>query len=447
MNHGDKRVCSRSLPFFIKAFLILMSILAFPPGVARSRTLRLDQALAIADGKNRNIQKAMEYRNWVEGYYVEQRSAALPQVTVTSGLFRQRDESQNDYPISMYPVQQDAVTAGVGLSQALFTWGQVGAAIRAADIYRKVADDQLDYFRQAVARDVSQAFYDLLLAKVMTLLAKENLELKKRHMNEAAHKRAAGTATDYDELVARVDYENAQPLVIRRENMIKTATEKLRFLLAEDIENLDVEGSLDTVIDVYPPYEEALECALDHRPELSELRHRNNINQELVLIYDAGDKPRLDLLGNLGWKKYYDEATDPDGLEWRAGLQITYPIFDGLRSRGKVAQAKSDGASLRIEEAKTRDGIALEVRNAVDAIQEAGEIAKALSGTVAQAEKLLSMAEQGYQLGVKTHLDVQDAQLNLLRAKNNLAKAYRDYLVARVTLEWVKGTIRVGDHP
>ncbi|MBI5016659.1 MAG: hypothetical protein HZB55_14375 [Deltaproteobacteria bacterium] len=36
---------------------------------------------------------------------------------------------------------------------------------------------------------------------------------------------------------------------------------------------------------------------------------------------------------------------------------------------------------------------------------------------------------------------MDDASLNLVRARTNLAKARRDYLVARVTLEWVMGTM------
>ncbi len=54
------------------------------------------------------------------------------------------------------------------------------------------------------------------------------------------------------------------------------------------------------------------------------------------------------------------------------------------------------------------------------------------------------LAEKGYELGVKTHLEVQDAQLNLLAAKTNLARAERDYRVARVTLESVSGTLDSG---
>ena len=66
---------------------------------------------------------------------------------------------------------------------------------------------------------------------------------------------------------------------------------------------------------------------------------------------------------------------------------------------------------------------------------------KAASGTVSQAERLLSMAEKGFELGVKTRLEVQDAELNLSSARVNLAQAQRDYRVARVNLEWVAGTL------
>jgi outer membrane protein TolC len=59
-----------------------------------------------------------------------------------------------------------------------------------------------------------------------------------------------------------------------------------------------------------------------------------------------------------------------------------------------------------------------------------GEIVKVLSGTVEQAERVLYMAEKGYEYGVKTRLDVDDAELNLGQSKGNLARAKRDYLVA-----------------
>jgi outer membrane protein TolC len=58
---------------------------------------------------------------------------------------------------------------------------------------------------------------------------------------------------------------------------------------------------------------------------------------------------------------------------------------------------------------------------------------------VRQAERLLAMAEKGYQLGVKTNLDVQDALLNARGARASLARAQRDHVVAEATLRWVCG--------
>jgi HAE1 family hydrophobic/amphiphilic exporter-1 len=117
------------------------------------------------------------------------------------------------------------------------------------------------------------------------------------------------------------------------------------------------------------------------------------------------------------------------------------PLFDGKRTAGRVAQAQSDLARASLDELELRDGVALDVRNALNSVKESSEIVTALTGTVKQAERLLFLAEKGFELGVKTHLEVQDAQLNLQAARANLARAQRDYRVARVTLDWVMGVL------
>ena len=50
--------------------------------------LMLDEALKITLEKNRDIQKAEEYKNKVMGRYVEERAAALPQLTATGVVSR-----------------------------------------------------------------------------------------------------------------------------------------------------------------------------------------------------------------------------------------------------------------------------------------------------------------------------------------------------------------------
>ena len=104
-------------------------------------------------------------------------------------------------------------------------------------------------------------------------------------------------------------------------------------------------------------------------------------------------------------------------------------------------EAQSEAATIGIAERELLDSIALEARRTVDAVREAAEIAAGLEGTVRQAERLLAMSEKGFELGVKTRLDVDDAQLNLTLARGNLARARRDYLAARTQLAWVEGSL------
>ena len=430
----------------VSILLLILSILSFPPEAALGqeesvRMLTLEEALQIAADNNKDIQKAQEYRNWVEGRYVEERAAALPQLTILSGVTSDRDESQKAFG-SDFSVKRNSGSAEIALSQALFTWGQTAAAIRAAKVGLATADDQLRIFRQAAFRDVSAAFYNILLTKELHKIAILDLEQKRRHHDEARKRFAAGVATDYDVLAARVTAENAQPEVIQADNLVRISRERLRFLLGTDGPEIDVKGSLEVTITPYRKFEEALEIALKNRPELSDLHHRKQVGEELVKIAQAGDKPRVDLKGGYGWR-YLDLGSGmrDSGPAWLIGLYLTYPLFDGFRTQGQVTQARSNVATLALDEAKLIDGIRLEVRDASYVLQGSEEIIKALAGTVEQAERLLLMAEKGYGYGVKTRLDVDDAQLNLTSARGSLARAQRNHLVFRVNYQYVMGTL------
>lgn len=430
-----------ALAFGLACFLLVFSDRAGATEESgQELILTLEEALTLALGKNKDIQKAQEYRNQVEGKYVEERAAALPQLTGRAGISRDRDESQAAYN-RFFPVERETRSAGVGLSQVLYTFGQVEAAIRAAKIGLKTAEDQMKISRQAVIKDVSSAFYDVLLAKELHQVALENLEQKKRNHEEARKKAALGVGTDFDVLVSRVAMENARPEVIRTANLIQQSRMKFAFQMGLSDEKVDGRGSLETVIRAYPPYEESIRTALENRPELKEFRHRIGIAEELVKINDAYDKPRVDLKAGYGWQDLTLETTQADGPTWTVGLVLTYPFFDGLRARGKVAQARSDLSTIKIEESKFIDSIILLVRDAVNKVKESGEIVKGLGGTVDQAQSLLRLAEKGFEFGVKTRLEVEDAQLNLVRAKSDLARAKRDYLVALVNLDWTMGVL------
>lgn len=450
MNRLEARAVRKIGLFF--SFLFALSLLggAWPGWVwgqqPQVQLLSLQECWRIALEKNKDIHKAKEYRNAVTGRYIEERSAALPQFAVNAYISHSRDESQKALYRGLFPFEQELHGAEITVSQPLYTFGRIGAAIRAAKIGMETAEDQLRIYQQAALRDVAAAFQDVLLSRELYVLAVQNLEQKARTQREARRKLAAGVATDYDVLAAEVAVENARPEVIRTENLIRISREKLRFILGVEGQEVNAAGTLVTSLEPRANYEETLETALKKRPELSDLRKRIQVYEELVKIYKAGTLPRIDFKAGWGWRQlYYGTlnfgSADGEGQAWTAGVFFSFPFFDGMRTQGKVLQAKTDVSNLKIDEAKLLDSIALQVRDVISFCREAEEIVQALSGTVRQAERLLAMAEKGFEYGVKTQLEVDDAQLNVTRAKSSLARAYRDYLVASVTLEWVKGTL------
>jgi HAE1 family hydrophobic/amphiphilic exporter-1 len=417
---------------------LLALILLTTAAHAEPRRLTLEEALTLAAEKNYAVRQAQESRTGLDGRYVEERAAALPQLTANAGVGLARDASQEVFGIG---ARQQNESAEISLTQPLFTWGQIGAGIRAAKVALQSGDQGIRRARQGAHRDVTIAFVDLLLADELHRLAGENLLQKERHHQEAERRHAAGVATDYDVLAATVAQENARPEVIRAVNRVRTVGQRLAYLLALP-EDVAAAGELAVAVSEPLPFADALSVAVAHRPELVDLRLRQQVQEEVIRINNAESKPRLDLRAAAGWRRLELDnvaGSGGEGPAWNAGVFLTWPFFDGLRTAGKVTQARSDLRGLSISERALLDAIALEVRTARNAMVEAGAIVTALQQTVGQAERLLQMAEQGFEYGVKTRLDVDDAQLNLLQAQTSLAQGERDYRAAEANFVWAMG--------
>jgi HAE1 family hydrophobic/amphiphilic exporter-1 len=430
-------------------------------GTTPVRTLTLSEALGIALKQNPAVKKAVEYKAWVQGKYLEERAAALPQLTAAGTFMRSKDNATADlYGKAFSGMTSDTsssdsssglgdlfggrtevTSAEIKLTQVVFTWGQVGAAIRAARVGFTYADDQLRQAQQTVIKEVATAFYDVLVAKENVSIARADLAQKERVLAETRRRQTAGTTTDYEVLSADVVAQNAKPAVIRAENQVRQARDRLRFLLADLTTDVDVTGDLRAPIEAVPAVDAVIGQAMAQRPELAQLASQRSIYGELVTIARAGNKPRLDFSAGFGETRMALPQTSGHGTTWNAGLYLTVPLFDGQKTQGKVAQARSDLNQLIVDEQKARDAVAVEARTAVDSLREATELMSAVEGTLQQAERLVFLAEKGYELGVKTSLEVQDAQLNLRSARANLARSQRDYRVARIVLAWVAGAI------
>jgi HAE1 family hydrophobic/amphiphilic exporter-1 len=139
----------------------------------------------------------------------------------------------------------------------------------------------------------------------------------------------------------------------------------------------------------------------------------------------------VNLQAEYGYATEQFENLNAKRERWGAGVVFSLPLFDGWRTRGRVAQAWSEMRDVEIALNQLRDNITLEAKAALDLLEAAEEGINATSLNIGQAETALELAETSYQYGVATFLDVTDAQLSLAIARRDHAEALQVYMVAK----------------
>jgi len=420
----------------LKVMIVLAAlILATAVPAAAEDVITLNDCLEKTLAYSREVLIAGEGKNMSEGRYLEERAAALPQLKAEARAARVRDEAMEIFGV---PPDYNSYGGNLGLTQALFTWGQISAAIKAATYDKVSAEEQYREAKQLALREASTSFYTLLLALELEKAARDNVAQKRRHLDESERRYQLEVATDYDVLAGRVALTNAEPALIQAVNDIRLAKDRLRYYMGIE-GDFDASGSLNCQPTPPEPLDHILERAKANRPEVAYYESRVGVFKELVTVAQAGNKPRLDFKGNAGWSRDDSFNQDYPGYRFDAGIYLSFPIFDGFLTKGKVMQAKSRLATTELEMKQLLDRIALDARNALNRVDEAVHIVKGLEAVTTQAERLLEMAETGYRHGVKTRLEVDDAESNLLTARTNLARARTEYLIARTRLLWIMG--------
>src|SRR6185369_14349665 len=112
---------------------------------------------------------------------------------------------------------------------------------------------------------------------------------------------------------------------------------------------------------------------------------------------------------------------------WNAGGQLSWNIFDGLLTHGKVVQAKANYEKSKNDLAGRSREIELEVRTAYSQFIEAKEVLESQQKVQEQADEALREAKARAEAGTGTQLDVLDAETALTQARATQVQALHDY--------------------
>ncbi len=431
------------------AFLCLLAI----PWLAAAAepSLSLADAVRMAVASHPDVAKAKAAADGLKGRIREVRSQALPDISVTSGFMRWRDPSllnasgldkwPEEFRAALIPVPVNIFDYSINVKQPLYTAGKVGTALRLASVEAEGALVEIDRAQQDVALGTTKAFYDLLWAQRYLTVVQETQQQKIQHAEMARTLFKNGVATEVDMLRSDVAVANGQPDVVRAQNAIQQARALLNYYLGRPTDQaVELAGDFPDVELESQDLSELMKEAERRRPELLRLRISQRSAATQVELAKAESRMRLDFSAAYGlMARQPKNLVNPDFTRWTAGVNFTFPLFDGFRRSGMTQQAVANERSIRSDREKAEQQVRLALQQVVDEIRAAQETLRAVRANVGQAERVLAMMRNNYKFGAATTLDIVDAQTALSVARTNVLRGLHDAAVARANLRWTMG--------
>jgi outer membrane protein TolC len=210
-------------------------------------------------------------------------------------------------------------------------------------------------------------------------------------------------------------------------NAIGTSATTL--IRVQPLDQLTMPDSIDESV------EQAINRALEHRPDLlqqvAQIRSANARIKEARADY----YPKLTVDASPAAQYWYG-LQQPNGWAQTGDLggavtfQLKWTLFDGGARKGRVAQAKADVRAAEAQVSATLDQVADEVWTAYSNVNTAFRQRQASLAFLDAANQSYSAALESYNYGVRTLLDVTQAQQTLAQARSTDVYARTQVLTA-----------------
>jgi outer membrane protein TolC len=380
----------------------------------------------------------------------EQRAAALAQAT-TCPAPQSLDFSRVGFGA------RNSWTLGLSISQTVFSGGRVSGQNLAAEAARRSADVELTSQRAQLALDVTQAYFDAVLAVRLVAIADTTLSQTEELLRQTTVARRVGNQSEFELLRATVTRDNQRPVAIARRGDRDIAYLRLKQLLNLPLDApltlttpIDEPATISRVIaasaatgnnansvanvsDTLAPLAAADTASADRAP----VRQSVEAVRAQEGQYRAARADRFPTLSlTSGYQRLFFPTSflptlNQYSVNWNVGGSLSLSLFSGGRVTGNIEQARAnlDEAKARLHQA--RELAALDTRVALNQLQQAEAAFAASRGTAQQAQRAYSIDQIRYREGISTQTDLTQSRLLLEQATANQAQSARDLAVAR----------------
>ncbi|MBS3734158.1 MAG: TolC family protein [Phycisphaerae bacterium] len=405
--------------------------------------LSLPDAVKLALQYNKPLQAALHDREIARGQLLASYSEALPTVDATVSYTRLDELAGFDVGgTTVTTGELDNYSADVTVRQPLFRGGAVRAAIRAAKLYVVLTDEQLRVRAQETIYAVGRGYFETLLARRLEEVNRQAVVSAEAHLEDVRAKFERGAASRYDVLRAQVDLSNFRAQRIEQSHRVHLArTELLKTLGVSQDSDVRLSDEL-TYRPARPVLDRAVEIAYQNRPDLHAAELGIRTQREAVRMAYSRYWPEVYATFTQAWTRPDPHTDDQSwGRRWTGGVELIWPIFDGLQREGDVIEQRARLRKRTLELADAEEQTVLDVRQAVLSLADAEEFVASQRMNLDRAAEGLRLAQVGYREGVNTEVEVVDARAAVTKARGLYYRAVYNHTVARLDLQRAMGIL------
>lgn len=336
---------------------------------------------------------------------------------------------------------------GVNLTQPLFRQ-QNWLTYTEAELQVAQTEAQFRIAEQDLILRVAQAYFDVLIAQDSVQLAEAQKTAISEQLEQAKRNFEVGSATITDtyEAQARYDLTSAQEIAAQNNLEIKKrALQQLINATPQNLRHLGKEFKLEALQPA--DMEKWVENAQLANLQLAIAQAGAEIADKEVARNRGGHYPTVDLVANYSKNSANGSnfGVGNDVTAKSVGVQLNMPLFQGGAINSKWREAEANRERARQDLENTRRNIALQTRQAYLGVVNGIAQVKALQQALTSSESVLEASKLGQEVGVRTNLDVLNAQQQLYATRRDLYQAEYNYLTSRLQLKAAVGSLTEED--
>lgn len=332
------------------------------------------------------------------------------------------------------------INANIQLAMPLYN-PQIYGAIENTKIANELTELYYQKTEEQVLFDITTLYYNAQILKHQLIFLESNLVNSKKLLKnmELLKEQLLAKGTD----VNKVKLQSEQ-LGTQKENVNNKYIQVLNALKMNMGIALKNEISVENDI--------SFQTALEYTPKITldvQIIQTQNklLNSELNTLNKSRFLPSLNFIASYGTTGFGYDKTPNDFLKFYpigfAGLQLTYPLFNGTVTQRKINQKKLEISNNELQTQLIDDKNKMEIENTIRQRNTSQQAVVNTENQIALAQSIYEQTILQQKQGTATLTDVLLADNALREAQQNYLSAVIDYLKADLELKRITGNIKV----